>query len=91
MSAEIVHIVMWKLKRPGLLTSTSTEDALAQAKKSIAKLKSVPGPEIVGQILNVSHDLIILGQLHLGPPMITDRAKGFDWGKMRLDVWLGTY
>lgn len=63
--AEIVHIVLWRLKKPGLLTSTSTEDALAQAKKAIGALKQVPGPEV----------------MHLGAPMIDARAKGFDYGE----------
>ncbi|ORY34006.1 hypothetical protein BCR39DRAFT_518103 [Naematelia encephala] len=61
---KVVHIVLWKLRRPSLLTSTSTEDALAQAKKAISALKTVPGPET----------------LTLGPPLIDARAKGFDWG-----------
>lgn len=64
---EIVHIVLWRLKKPGLLTSTSTEDALAQAKRAIGALKQVPGPEV----------------MHLGPPMIDARAKGFDYGELQ--------
>lgn len=62
--AEIVHIVLWKLKRPSALTSTSTEEVLAKAKEAINALKNVPGPESV----------------HLGPPLLDARAKGFDYG-----------
>ncbi|WVQ79867.1 hypothetical protein IAT38_001967 [Cryptococcus sp. DSM 104549] len=61
---EIVHIVLWKLKRPTVLTSTPVEEVLAQAKKSIAALKDVPGPEL----------------MQLGAPLIDARAKGFDYG-----------
>ncbi|ODN79485.1 hypothetical protein L202_03455 [Cryptococcus amylolentus CBS 6039] len=61
---KIVHIVLWKLKRPSVLTSTSTEQVFAEAKKAISALKDVPGPET----------------LHLGGPLIDARAKGFDYG-----------
>ncbi|RSH87382.1 hypothetical protein EHS25_003291 [Saitozyma podzolica] len=61
---KVIHIVLWKLKRPSILTSTSTEEVLAQAKQAISALKNVPGPET----------------MHLGPPLIDARAKGFDWG-----------
>ncbi|AAW45866.1 hypothetical protein CNBJ1350 [Cryptococcus deneoformans B-3501A] len=61
---KIVHIVLWKLKRPSALTSTSTEEVLAKAKEAINALKNVPGPESV----------------HLGPPLLDARAKGFDYG-----------
>lgn len=61
---EIAHVVLWKLKRPSALTNTSTEEVLAKAKEAINALKNVPGPESV----------------HLGPPLLDARAKGFDYG-----------
>ncbi|KAK4687843.1 hypothetical protein P7C73_g2268, partial [Tremellales sp. Uapishka_1] len=78
---KIVHIVLWKLKRPSILTSTSTEEVLLQAKAAIDALKKVPGPETVGLFVSarlVSHSCAI--QLTLGPPLLDARAKGFDWG-----------
>lgn len=39
--AEVIHIVLWKLRK------TASEEALVQAKQSIAALKTVPGPEKV--------------------------------------------
>jgi hypothetical protein len=44
---EIVHIVLWKLKRPTGLSGAAAEDALVKAKAAIANLKTVPGPETV--------------------------------------------
>ncbi|KAK8847588.1 hypothetical protein IAR55_005447 [Kwoniella newhampshirensis] len=64
---KIVHIVLWKLRRPSSSSSSSisgAEDVFAQAKSAIANLKNVPGPE----------------QFQLGPPLLVARAKGFDWG-----------
>jgi hypothetical protein len=39
---EVVHIVLWKLKKP----TTGMADAIAQAKHAISALKQVPGPEV---------------------------------------------
>jgi hypothetical protein len=39
--AEIVHIVLWKLK------AAASEEAANAAKQAIAALKTVPGPEQV--------------------------------------------
>ncbi|WVO16684.1 hypothetical protein L204_104364 [Cryptococcus depauperatus] len=61
---KIVHIVLWKLKRPSALSSVSAEEFLAQAKTAIGALKNVPGPEY----------------MHLGSTLIDGRAKGFDYG-----------
>jgi hypothetical protein len=44
---EVVHIVLWKLKRPSGLTGPAAEEALSKAKAAIANLKNVPGPETV--------------------------------------------
>ncbi|KAI9639801.1 uncharacterized protein MKK02DRAFT_40127 [Dioszegia hungarica] len=55
---KIVHIVLWKLRK------AANEEALVQAKASIAALKNVPGPET----------------MQLGPPLMDARAKGYDWG-----------
>ncbi|CAD6572739.1 MAG: hypothetical protein TREMPRED_000614 [Tremellales sp. Tagirdzhanova-0007] len=61
---KIVHIVLWKIKRPPAASSKPIEEVLAQARQAISALKSVPGPEYC----------------HLGPPMMDDRAQGYDWG-----------
>lgn len=49
--AEVVHIVLWKLKRPAGVTGAAAEDALNKARSAIANLKNVPGPEIVSDPL----------------------------------------
>lgn len=50
--------MLWKLRRPSILTSTSTEDVLAQAKQAISALKTVPGPEVVRPQLKSSRALL---------------------------------
>lgn len=45
--AEIVHIVLWKLKRPSGLSGSAAEEALSKAKAAIGNLRGVPGPESV--------------------------------------------
>lgn len=37
----IVHIVLWKLKQPGLLTKLSKEEGLTAAKEAISALMAV--------------------------------------------------
>lgn len=59
---EVVHIVLWKLRRPSVLTSTPTEEVLAKAKEAISALKSVPGPETVGDLYASSNFIIIRGR-----------------------------
>jgi len=41
-----------------------SEEAVIKAKQAITALKTVPGPEL----------------MHLGPPLLSERAKGYDWG-----------
>lgn len=53
-SPEIVHIVLWKLKRPAGLSGAAAEEALNKAKSAIAKLKEVPGPETASHLLCLS-------------------------------------
>lgn len=50
LSAEVVHIVLWKLRR-----SAGSADALASAKQAISALKTVPGPEVVSHNRDVAH------------------------------------
>lgn len=52
--AEVVHIVLWKLKRPSGLTGPAAEEALAKAKAAIANLKNVPGPDTVSVSLRMA-------------------------------------
>lgn len=56
--AEIVHIVLWKLKP---FASEAAEQAI---KAGIAELTTLEGPEL----------------MHLGPPAIEGRNKGYNWG-----------
>ena len=83
MSPEIVHIVLWKIKRPPAASSKPIEEVLAQARQAISALKSVPGPEYVRVPSNYCLNRLIGGtQCHLGPPMMDDRAQGYDWGRL---------